>query len=93
MADRQVTIRIPADVLEEVEEVAAYGRTAWILEAIEEKLDREAAIAEHISAEADRARVREIVRAYNAMNANGRIWLHLTACIARGADDFKDLIG
>jgi len=91
---KQITMYVPADVLEQVDE-AAYkirqrrnDRTTWILNAIEEKLARDAAITEGME-HADAARVSEIVNAYEAVNETGKEWLHLTAVIARGADDFK----
>ena len=91
---KQITMYVPAEILEQVDD-AAYtirqrrnDRTTWILKAIEEKLARDAAATEGMES-ADAARVREIVTCYEAMNETGREWLHLTAVIARGADDFK----
>ena len=91
---KQITMYVPADVLEKVDE-AAYemrqrrnDRTTWILQAIDEKMARDAATTEGMES-ADAARVREIVTAYHSMNETGREWLHLTAIVARGADDFK----
>ncbi len=92
---KQITMYVPADVLEQVDE-AAYqirqrrnDRTTWIISAINEKLERDAALTEGVSEHADVVRVKEIVSAYEAMNETGKEWLHLTACVARGADDFK----
>lgn len=92
---KQITMYVPADTLEKVDE-AAYrmrqrrnDRTAWVLAAMEEKMERDAALTEGISDTAEAARVREIVNAYEAMNETGRAWLHMTATVARGADDFK----
>lgn len=92
---KQITMYVPSDTLEKVDE-AAYqirqrrnDRTTWILSAIDEKLERSGALEKGVSEAADVARVREIVSSYEAMNETGREWLHLTAVIARGADDFK----
>ena len=92
---KQITMYVPADLLEKADE-AAYqmrqrrnDRTAWIIQAMEEKLERDAELTEGVSEAGNAARVREIVSAYNAMNETGKEWLHLTAVIARGADDFK----
>lgn len=92
---KQITMYVPADVLEKVDE-AAYqmrqrrnDRTTWIINAINEKLERDAALTDGISDTAEAARVRELVSAYDSLNETGKEWLHLTAVIARGADDFK----
>lgn len=92
---RQITMYVPADVLERADE-AAYqmrqrrnDRTTWILNAMTEKLERDAALVDGISDTADAARVKEIVRAYEAINETGKEWLHLSAIVARGCDDFK----
>lgn len=92
---KQITMYVPAETLEKVDE-AAYqirqrrnDRTAWILSAIEEKLERDAALTSGIAEAADAARVREIVNAYEAINETGKEWLHLSAVVARGCDDFK----
>ena len=92
---KQITMYVPADVLAKVDE-AAYqirqrrnDRTTWILNAISEKLERDAALTEGISEAADAARIKEIVSCYEAVNETGKEWLHITAVIARGADDFK----
>ena len=91
---KQITMYVPADVLAKVDE-AAYqirprrnDRTTWILNAIDEKLARDAAIIADADP-ADQARVKEIVSSYEAVNETGKEWLHITAVIARGADDFK----
>jgi hypothetical protein len=91
---KQITMYVPADVLAKVDE-AAYqmrqrrnDRTTWILSAIDEKLARDAAIIADADP-ADQARVKEIVSSYEAVNETGKEWLHITAVIARGADDFK----
>lgn len=92
---KQITMYVPADLLERVDE-AAYqirqrrnDRTAWIISAVNEKLERDAALADGIGETAEAARVREIVSAYDGMNESGREWLHLSACVARACDDFK----
>lgn len=92
---KQITMYVPDDLLEKADE-AAYqmrqrrnDRTAWIIKAMEEKLERDAALTAEISEAGDAARVKEIVSAYNAINETGKEWLHITAVIARGADDFK----
>ena len=91
---KQITMYVPADVLAKVDE-AAYqirqrrnDRTTWILNAIDEKLARDAAIIADADP-ADQARVKEIVSSYEAVNETGKEWLHITAVIARGADDFR----
>ena len=92
---KQITMYVPTDVLGQVDEAAREtynknnARTAWIVEAMKEKLDRDAKLTEGVSDGADAGRVKEIVSAYANMNETGREWLHLTAVIARGADDFK----
>ena len=92
---KQITMYVPDDLLEKADE-AAYqmrqrrnDRTSWIIKAMEEKLERDAALMAEISEAGDAARVKEIVSAYNAINETGKEWLHITAVIARGADDFK----
>lgn len=92
---KQITMYVPADVLEKVDE-AAYqirqrrnDRTTWILNAINEKLERDAALTGGISDEAEASRVRELVNAYEAVNETGKEWLHLAGIVARGCDDFK----
>ena len=92
---KQVTLFVNAELLEAADKAAKEtynrnnARTAWISEAIREKLENDARAAEGVSDPAEKSRVREIVNAYAAMNETGKEWLHLTACIARGADDFK----
>ncbi len=92
---KQITLFVPIDTLGKVDAAAreTYGknnaRTTWIIEAIREKLDRDAQLTEGVSDGANANRVKEIVNAYAAMNEAGKEWLHLTAVIARGADDFK----
>ena len=92
---QQITMYVPTDVLGKVDE-AAYqmrqrrnDRTTWVLNAINEKLARDAAITEGVSDTVDAKRIKEIVNSYEAINETGKTWLHLTAVIARGADDFK----
>ena len=92
---KQITMYVPVKTLAKVDEAAreirgrSNDRTYWIIQAIEEKLERDAELTEGVSEAGNAARVKEIVSAYNAMNETGREWLHLTAVIARGADDFK----
>lgn len=92
---KQITMYVPADVLEQVD-ASAYrirqrrnDRTTWILSAIDEKLARDLALIEGADDSADGKRVKEIVGAYDAMNETGREWLHLSAVIARDAGGFK----
>lgn len=92
---KQITLFVPIDMLDEADAAAKEtynrnnARTTWILDAIREKLERDAELTEGVSDEAGANRVKEIVSAYAAMNETGKEWLHLTACVARGADDFK----
>ena len=92
---KQITMFVPNDVLDKVDAAAREtynknnARTTWIIEAMKEKLDRDAELTEGVSDEASASRVKEIVSAYASMNETGKEWLHLTACVARGADDFK----
>ena len=91
---KQITMYVPEDVLAKVDEAAREtynknnGRTAWIISAMTEKLARDAAIIADADP-ADQARVKEIVSSYEAVNETGKEWLHITAVIARGADDFR----
>ena len=92
---RQITMYVPSDLLESVDESAYQirqrrnDRTSWIINAMREKLAREEAMAEGVTCTTDETRLREIASCYESMNEQGREWLHLTALIARGADDFK----
>ena len=92
---RQITMFVPSDTLEQVDD-AAYqmnkrktDRTKWILRAIEEKLKRDAAIAEGAGDTEDAKRVKEIVTSYEGMDDDGKEWLYAAACAARGYYDFK----
>lgn len=92
---KQITMYVPADVLEEVDE-AAYqirqrrnDRTTWILSAIDEKLEREEALVGGASDAEDVARLKEIVSAYNIVDEAGRAWLHRAAIMARECADIK----
>ena len=91
---KQITMYVPADTLEQVDE-AAYrirqrrnDRTTWVLNAIDEKLERDAALTEGAET-ADAARLREIADGYGMMNEAGREWLRQAAAMARNAEAFK----
>lgn len=82
---KQITLFVPADTLEKVDE-AAYqmrqrrnDRTAWILKAIDEKL----------GTEPDDARLVELLACYDSLNDDGRAWLADAARAAKCYTDFK----
>lgn len=93
---RQVTLFVDADLLEEVD-ARAYAirkrktdRTTWIIRALEEKLERDTALAESTGEPADEGRIREIVNTYAGMPERGKEWLYDAARAAGAWEGFAD---
>ena len=82
---KQITMFIPAETLEKVDE-AAYqmrqrrnDRTTWIIQAINEKL----------GTVPDDARLVELVANYESLNECGKAWLSDAGTLAKCHEDFR----
>jgi len=93
---RQVTLFIPSDLLEDVDDCAyrmrqrRNDRTTWVVKAIEEKLARDAALTFAEGEPEEEKRLKEIVSTYTIINDDGKEWLYNAARAAGAFDGFAE---